>query len=93
MLEPLGVKRILLVTSALHMPRAVGLFRHQGFDVIAAPADFRAVAWSERSGLFAEDPRYFLLQAIPEAETLAYTTSALREWIGIAVYRTRGLME
>lgn len=93
MLEPLGVKRILLVTSALHMPRAVGLFRHEGFDVIAAPADIRAVAWSERAGLVPDDLREVLVQSIPDAETLAYTTGALREWLGIAFYRSRGLME
>jgi uncharacterized SAM-binding protein YcdF (DUF218 family) len=40
-LAPLGIRRILLVTSAMHMPRAAGAFRKAGFEVIAAPADFR----------------------------------------------------
>ena len=39
-LEPLGIRRILLVTSASHMPRSVALFEKQGFEVIPAPADF-----------------------------------------------------
>jgi uncharacterized SAM-binding protein YcdF (DUF218 family) len=32
--------RILLVTSAMAMPRALAPFRHQGIDAIAAPTDF-----------------------------------------------------
>lgn len=92
MLEPLGVKRILLVTSALHMPRAAGLFRHQGFEVIPAPADFQATAGGPDAPLLEEDLRSLLLQAIPQARALEYTTNALREWIGIAVYSVRGLM-
>jgi len=93
MLEPLGVKRILLVTSALHMPRAAGLFRRQGFEVIPAPADFRMTAGGPEAPLFEEDLRSLLLQGIPQAETLAYTTNVLREWLGILVYRMRGLMD
>ena len=36
-----GIKRIVLVTSASHMPRAESVFRAVGFDVIPAPADFK----------------------------------------------------
>jgi uncharacterized SAM-binding protein YcdF (DUF218 family) len=32
----------LLVTSAFHMPRAVGAFRAVGFPVVADPVDFRS---------------------------------------------------
>ncbi len=92
-LEPLGVKKILHVTSALHMPRAAGLFRHQGFEVIPAPADFRVTAGGPDAGLFEDDLRYLLLQTIPRAETLAYTTDVLREWLGLTIYRARGLVD
>ncbi|MFN2359692.1 MAG: YdcF family protein [Marinobacter sp.] len=34
-----SINRILLVTSALHMPRAVALFEAQGLDVIPAATD------------------------------------------------------
>ena len=34
-------ERWLLVTSAMHMPRAVGVFRNAGFDVDAYPVDYR----------------------------------------------------
>jgi uncharacterized SAM-binding protein YcdF (DUF218 family) len=37
-----------LVTSAFHMPRAVGCFRQAGFSVIADPVDYR---WQDVSGL------------------------------------------
>ena len=33
--------RWLLVTSAYHMPRAIGVFRHAGFPVEAYPVDWR----------------------------------------------------
>ena len=42
LLKARGVDRILLVTSALHMPRAMALFRAQGLQVIPAPTDFEA---------------------------------------------------
>jgi len=38
--------RWLLVTSAGHMPRAMGVFRKAGFDVVAFPVDFRTAGWS-----------------------------------------------
>jgi uncharacterized SAM-binding protein YcdF (DUF218 family) len=90
MLEPLHLHRILLVTSALHMPRAVGLFRHQGFEVVPAPADFKVVDVQRRSSdlPFA---RILLSALIPSAEALAATTKALREHLGIAVYSALGL--
>ena len=39
-LEPEGVRRILLVTHAWHMPRAVPLFKYAGFEVVPAPTGF-----------------------------------------------------
>lgn len=45
-----GVRRILLVTSALHMPRAVMVFERQGFDVaaVSVPENARRETWRER---------------------------------------------
>src|SRR5690606_34882032 len=41
LLEPRPGDTWLLVTSAWHMPRAVGAFRQAGFDVVPWPADYR----------------------------------------------------
>ena len=38
---PKAGERWLLVTSAFHMPRSIGLFRKAGFDVEAYPVDWR----------------------------------------------------
>ncbi len=76
---------ILLVTSALHMPRSLAIFRRQGMSAIAAPADFIVTQVEENQGILG-----FLLNLIPSAEALEHTTKALREYIGLMVYRLRG---
>ena len=40
LLKQKGAKRILLVTSAMHMPRAMALFKNHGIEVIPAPTDY-----------------------------------------------------
>ncbi len=89
LLEARGIHRILLVTSAIHMPRSVRIFRQQGFDVIPAPADY-LVATSEWASLTYPDPRNQVIQLWPDAEYLSWTTNALKEYIGIFVYGLRG---
>jgi uncharacterized SAM-binding protein YcdF (DUF218 family) len=41
LLHPAADQRWLLITSAWHMPRSMGLFRKAGFDVVAYPVDYR----------------------------------------------------
>jgi uncharacterized SAM-binding protein YcdF (DUF218 family) len=88
-LGPLGVQRILLVTSALHMPRAVGLFRKQGFEVIPAPCNFDVTvnSWNNFTQGSLESR---VLGLLPGVENLGLTTRSLKEYIGIWVYRLRG---
>ena len=38
-LAPRGMRRILLVTGSVHMPRAAALFRRAGFEVVEAPVE------------------------------------------------------
>lgn len=75
LLHPKPDERWLLVTSAIHMPRAVGVFRQAGFDVIPYPVDYRT---SGDSGL--EFPRF-------PTKALALVEFAAHEWTGLVAYR------
>ncbi len=89
LLEPRGVRRILLVTSAMHMPRAAGLFRHMAFEVLPAPTDFRSV--DRRGSVFDGGVvRGLVGLVLPSADSLALTTHVLREYLGLAVYAALG---
>jgi uncharacterized SAM-binding protein YcdF (DUF218 family) len=87
-LKKRGFQRVLLVTSALHMPRSLQIFRYQGIDAIPAPTDFLV------SEIEAQAPnRSFqsvILNLLPDAGRLDRTTQALREYIGLGVYRLQG---
>jgi uncharacterized SAM-binding protein YcdF (DUF218 family) len=72
-----GYKRVLLVTDAMHMPRAERQFRRAGFDVIAAPTMF----------MTARSPGFF--DFLPTAEGLRRANHAFYEWIGLIWYRVR----
>jgi uncharacterized SAM-binding protein YcdF (DUF218 family) len=72
-------ERWLLVTSAYHMPRAMGIFRAAGFAVEAYPVD-----WRTRGAQDALRPFPTL------AEGLRRTDVAVREWAGLVVYRLTG---
>jgi len=66
----------LLVTSAWHMPRSVGIFRAAGWPVLAYPVDFRTAGSKDRTRGFAS-----------VSEGLRRTEVATREWLGLLVYR------
>lgn len=72
----------LLVTSAFHMPRSVGLFRKAGFPAIPWPVDYRT------SG--AEGVGFFVDNAM---DSLQNTTLGIREWIGLFVYWMTGRID
>lgn len=78
LLHPRPGERWLLVTSAMHMPRAVGAFREVGFDVIAYPVDYRTsgAAWLE----FPASP----------SKGLGVVDFAAHEWVGLVVYWLAG---
>lgn len=81
-----GIGRILLVTSAMHMPRALGLFKRQGIDAIAAPCDFIYLTGKIRPA----SVESVVLDLIPSADNLATSSGALRELLGAAVYHAAG---
>lgn len=88
-LEEKGVKRFLLVTSALHMPRSVRLFEAMGFEVVPLPTDFTVTEalWQE---LWNGSLESYILGFVPSASNLALTTRALKEYLGMFVYGLRG---
>ncbi len=86
-LEAQGIdKPVLLVTSALHMPRSLLIFQRQGMQAIAAPTDFLVTDRDLQTSSLQD----FLLDLLPDAEALQRSTRALKEYIGLAVYRLRG---
>lgn len=89
LLEPSGINRIILVTSALHMPRSRAIFAKQGFDVTPAPTDYN-VTQAEWDYYWTPDPSIQIFNLFPTAETLDWTMRAMKEYIGIVVYRARG---
>ena len=91
MLAEAGIDEIILVTSAMHMPRSVPLFEAQGLRVIPAPTDF-LVSDAEWRHLWRGGPIGTVINLMPDAEYLAYTARALKEYIGLFVYSLRGWM-
>ena len=77
LLEARGIEHILLVTSALHMPRALALFKAQGLQVTPAPTDFEA----------GQEPPHGLLAWLPDAGALNGSALAMKELVGLWVGR------
>jgi uncharacterized SAM-binding protein YcdF (DUF218 family) len=85
---PISVKQLVqpqpgetwvVVTSAIHMPRAVACFRAAGWgDVIAQPADYRVTLGSWNADSF------------QVAKNLQLLDEAAHEWLGLVYYRLTG---
>jgi len=71
--------KIVLVTSAFHMPRSVACFRKAGIEVIPYPVDYRA---AERSSF----PESFF----PSAQGIDDFSTAVRELVGLLAYKLAG---
>lgn len=89
LLDKMGVKRILLVTSAMHMPRSIALCKHLGVDVIPAPTDF-TVTQSGWNALVSGSIASQLINFFPNTSNLGLTTNVLKEYFGLVVYRLQG---
>jgi uncharacterized SAM-binding protein YcdF (DUF218 family) len=77
LLNPKPSERWLLVTSAMHMPRAVGCFRAAGFRVEPYP--------TERYDL-----SHPFASFVPGISALSELNKAAKEWIGLVAYRLMG---
>lgn len=78
LVNPVTNENWILVTSASHMPRAVGVFCQQDWEITPYPVDHRS-----RTG-------ELLRLNFNFAENLALLKSATREWLGLIAYRTLG---
>ncbi len=77
----LGVDtRVLLVTSARHMPRALAAFRREGIEAIPAPSDHQ---WHPARA-------FSLVDLLPSPAALALSTTVWHEWLGRVWYSMTG---
>ena len=84
-----NLRRVLLVTSALTMPRALAAFRHEGIDAIAAPTDFTpGLGEDSRTGV--SELEVDALNLLPNPQNLGESSAALQEYLGLALYRLAG---
>jgi uncharacterized SAM-binding protein YcdF (DUF218 family) len=65
----------LLVTSAMHMPRAVGCFRRAGWTILPYPVDYRT------------STRMATMPGVLLADNLVLVNVAAKEWLGLVAYR------
>jgi uncharacterized SAM-binding protein YcdF (DUF218 family) len=79
LVAPKPGERWLLVTSAMHMPRAIGAFREAGFPVEAYPVDYQTNGWQDLRNIFGS-----------LSGGLGQLDGALHEWIGLIAYRLTG---
>jgi uncharacterized SAM-binding protein YcdF (DUF218 family) len=83
-LDKRGINKILLVTSAMHMPRSLEIFRKNGIESIPAPTDFLSVNNENNKGWAT------VLELLPSTEALKNTTSVIKEYIGLMIYQIAG---
>jgi uncharacterized SAM-binding protein YcdF (DUF218 family) len=82
LVAPKDGERWLLVTSAFHMPRSVGLFRKAGFAVEPYPVDWRVGGRGD-----------LLSFTNIATDGLGRTDLAVREWMGLIAYRATGKID
>ena len=79
-LHALNISNVLLVTSALHMPRAMAVFRKQGISAIAAPSAPQIVK--------PDDPAFSVW--LPNMRALDASRSIIKEYAALMIYWVRG---
>jgi uncharacterized SAM-binding protein YcdF (DUF218 family) len=79
LVKPKPGERWLLVTSAFHMPRSMGVFRKAGWQVIPFPVDFRTGGPEDAGRFFAS-----------VAQGLTRSDTAIKEYVGLAGYWATG---
>jgi uncharacterized SAM-binding protein YcdF (DUF218 family) len=87
-LQEQGINQILLVTSAIHMPRSLRIFQKQRINAIPAPTDFQVTEQEMQEPQ--TTPQAIALNLLPDADRVQQFTRAMKEYIGLVVYRLRG---
>lgn len=78
MLDAAGVEKVVLVTTAWHMPRSIWIFESNGFQVVPAPCNY-----------VASRIPYDIRSYLPHWNKLADSADALHEYLGMLWYRLR----
>jgi uncharacterized SAM-binding protein YcdF (DUF218 family) len=78
LVQPRAGETWVLVTSAIHMPRAMACFRAVGWEVVPQPADYKSMRPEFGAG------------ALSATTNLGVFDTALHEWLGLAFYRMTG---
>jgi uncharacterized SAM-binding protein YcdF (DUF218 family) len=87
-LEERQIRKVLLITSAMHTPRSLKIFQRQGIDVIPTPTDF-IVSQADLQELVSS-PKAAILNLLPNTDNLNQFTGALKEYLGTFIYWLRG---
>jgi len=78
-----GSAPVILVTSALHMPRAINIFRSHGMDPMPAPTDF----------IFKSKTRFSPKDLFPSTRNIALSDKMIYEYLGSAWHRIKRFVE
>jgi uncharacterized SAM-binding protein YcdF (DUF218 family) len=80
LLAPYGIRRVGLVTEGVHMPRSVGIFRAQGYEVVPLSCEAQT----------GPALRLTLTTLLPGPRAAWLFNRAAHEWISLSYYRLRG---
>ena len=76
--QPEKGEKWVLITSAWHMPRSVGIFRKLNWQVIPYPVDFKT------------NGQFEMNIGLPKLSAIASVSNVVYEWIGLFYYRLMG---
>ena len=82
MIAASGIRRVRLVTSAWHMPRARTLFARAGIEVRPAPTDYEMH--------YCDEVPFTCLDFLPNADALLRNSVAVKEWVARFCYWLKG---
>jgi uncharacterized SAM-binding protein YcdF (DUF218 family) len=75
LLQERHIEKVILVTDAMHLPRAAACFRAQGIDAIPVGCQYRSAGFQWRFEAF-----------IPNAKSAAVVANATHDWVGLIWY-------